>query len=88
MGCSNFALIDDGSLEVFRPNARLHKPCKTIGDPQKNDIKTLDCQTLQSDRELTKLPMIVAANNKFRRHLVYIDIVASDIDAIFTEHAI
>ena len=36
----------------------------------KNDIKTVDCQTLQNDRGLSKLPMIIAANKKFRRHLI------------------
>ena len=54
-----------------RPDCTNHA-CKMIGGSQKNDTETLDCQTLQSDRGLTKLPMIIAANNNFQRHLIYI----------------
>ena len=33
--------VHDGSLEVFMPNAGLHKPCKTIGGSQQNRYQNL-----------------------------------------------
>ena len=40
------------------------KPCKTKEDSQNDATKPLGCQTLQNDRGLTKLPMIIGARDK------------------------
>ena len=70
--------VHDGSLEVFMPNAGLHKPWKTIGGSEKKYTKAVDCQTLQNERGLTKLPMILEAN-KFRRHLMFRTAIMTEI---------
>lgn len=58
--------------EVFMPNDGLHETQANDRGLTKSNTKTLDYQTLQNDRDLTKLPMIIAANNKFRPHLIAI----------------